>query len=399
MAGFSNPIPRTTQPRFAEGTSLASNRDDRNNSKLWKKNRTSVGQLKTDGNALAQLQRQVSNMRRVKSGGFIAPPQNVPILPFQIYNIDNLTDSKDTWRTFQIRDGIISARSKYWIYYRNYLNASPTIDFANSQILFEERFMGNFEIPLFVFQDNQGFQFENDYPFPPAQQSTYGESGSRIELALATDTLISGYDSSGTYVNYAQIVLPKWDVVSGSQLPQASFWVETVDDPVKGIIANLYGRMYGGSPGFYPSVQADPFPADNSVIPIGTVVPAFDTADGGFTYKPTGVTQFYQYQVGNCVNRFPAMNKITGASNAIGEFQCFRGNWIQNSLSGQVFYPGDSVYDDTATAYLSKTIESGATPHGAFTFRGIYVYIGTPNFGTTAPHSDSTNWLYRGAVI
>jgi len=397
MAGFSIPIPKSLQPRFAEGTSLASNRDDRNNSKLWKKNKTSVGQLKTDGNALALLQRQVASMRRVKSGGFIAPAQDVPVLPFQIYNIDNLTDSKDTWRTFQIRDGFVSGRSKYWKNQVNNAGSSPA--FSEFPVLtnFSYNFIGNFESAIPVFQDGEGFVNDNDYAFPSAQQAIGYVTAKIIELAVNADTLISGCDATGTYFNYAQIVLPKWAYNSSSQYPQAAFWIEIVDHPTNGFVANLYGRMYG-SPVKFPHVQTEPFPSDNAVIPLGCVIPQFASTDGGYTFQPTGVTQFYQYQVGNCVNRFPAMNKITGASNAIGELQCFRVNWIQNSLSGQVFYPGDSVYDDTSTAYLSKSITGGGG--GTFTFRGIYSYIGNaPAFKATAPHSDSTNWFYRGAVI
>ncbi len=68
MALFSQPIRRTTQPTFAEGSGLASVRDARNTSQLWKKNVAMKGQGLADNLALASMQQQMNKLKRRQLG-------------------------------------------------------------------------------------------------------------------------------------------------------------------------------------------------------------------------------------------------------------------------------------------------------------------------------------------
>lgn len=390
-------------PKFSEGTALAPARDSRNTPQLWKKTRDISSQVDAMSQGLHKLSRQVSKQRRMVKGGFIAPNPYIEVLPFQIYNIANITNSADSWRTFQIRDGFTGARSKYWLNGFDHLAAPDPSSYWNNEYLVpfkNDQSYGNAETFLGIIQDMMGIgDTSQNQPQANELESTW--TATQIKLDLTTDTLITGVDGSGVFVSYGQIVMADGIVgvaASDPSYPIASFWIEIVDDPVKGFYPNLWGRMCGKTtPGQTPNQQSTVFPSGNNIIPIG-MVQAGTNSDGAVnpTLTPSNETFYYQLLTANLTGRFPALAG-TVALPTIGQYQCFRGNWVQDSLSGQVFYPGDSVYDDDAVPYLTKTLDTGT---GTFKYRGVYTYIGaSPNFMTTSPHSDATNWLYRSALI
>lgn len=70
---FNSALPLKLQPHYAEGTALASVRDDRNNSKLWKKDKRIASQQGDIASSLQRVIREVSKMKRIKYGGSPIP--------------------------------------------------------------------------------------------------------------------------------------------------------------------------------------------------------------------------------------------------------------------------------------------------------------------------------------
>ena len=66
---YGSAIPLHLRPKFSEGSKLASPRDDRSNSQLWKKQRTDSNQTFAATNQLQKLSREVGKMRRRIVGG------------------------------------------------------------------------------------------------------------------------------------------------------------------------------------------------------------------------------------------------------------------------------------------------------------------------------------------
>lgn len=72
---FNAAVPPFHQPQYAEGSSLASKRDSRSNSQLWKKGQKSAIQVDQVTMQLSKVTREVSKMkRRIPGGSPITPP-------------------------------------------------------------------------------------------------------------------------------------------------------------------------------------------------------------------------------------------------------------------------------------------------------------------------------------
>lgn len=360
---FSSPIPRAVQPRFNEGSQLASVRDDRNNSKQWQKNKIVKNQQSSDGGVLANLQRHVAQLRKRQVGYM---PQVFQPFPFAIYNIENTEviggkrNPKLDPYTFQIRSGIIGARS--------YLTVGSFDVPSNGN-----RYSANFESLIYCFNTdglgNIGFSGlpggSSGSFYDPASPNTYGNSN--VTLSNLADTLITGLKDG---ILHSQVVLDQTPDYYGDCL--GSFWIELVDDADLGIFPNLMGRMWTfDSFSFRPQ---DPFPTGSNIIPIGVC--------NRHVYSPADVRGEYiqvsQYISGNLICRYPP------------NVQIFRGKWVTDLLSGKVFYPNDLVLDDSA-AYITKNITGGGG--GSFTYQRQYIFIGaSPAIKSIAPHSDSANW-------
>jgi len=404
MPIIASPLPRGYFPKHRESSAQRSLRDSDATGKMWLKSQQTNQQTQQMQNALSSTNRAVQKLQRRILG--MAPPlaNNVQIVqPFQIYNIANTSGGKDVL-TFQIRDGIVSARSKYWKNgYANKAGAQnpPLFNgsfeiiplWSNSEI--NEQSQAS-EIPLLVAQDGQSTYGYVDFPngAPDSTVNTFSSSpiansGTPVTLAETTDTLISGFDSSGNAVNYSQIIAADMTGKSGQTVVgfAASFFIEIVDDKTKGFYANLWGRMVTlGGVGNIPVLQNAPFPEGSQYIPIGVVGFGVSVNDDGTAQTITGYNgqyTFTQYLTGNLTARYPANTTQ------------YRGRWTADTLSSQVFYPGDLVIDDSV--FLSKALNTGI---GSFQYYGEYIYVGlTPDFATTNPGSDATNWKKVGMVI
>jgi hypothetical protein len=66
---FNQSIPLLQRPKYAEGSKLISDRDDRNNAFLWKKGDLNTGQISSLAQAVQKLSREVGKQRRRIVGG------------------------------------------------------------------------------------------------------------------------------------------------------------------------------------------------------------------------------------------------------------------------------------------------------------------------------------------
>lgn len=264
--------------------------------------------------------------------------------PFQIYNVAKIGGrAADDWRTFQIRGGYFGARSKYWVF--------PTF--------------GNYEVALFNYGTDAGWNGYNldDTIVPNTINGVHGQ----LTLPNVGDTNITETHNEGIFP-IDQIILDS--TFDGDNQIRASFWLEIRDN--SGITNNfglyLWARMYSPVPGT-TGRTANPFPAsDPSIIPIGTVRIYRDK---------TIYTE--QYLTGNQLNRY------TGADT-------FRGFWTADALAGQVFYTGDTVVDDTATASMALN-----SPSGNFSYYKVFRYGGGINAVANSPLTTPANWVCVGA--
>ncbi len=343
---FSSPIPRAVQPKFHEGTSLASVRDSRNNSQIWKKGRATTNNSNASALAIQKINRQISRLERRMPGGI----PTTEFFPFQIYNVQNATNILNSWRTFQISGGFVGTRSKYL-----YANLADTY-FGNSD--------GNYEIPLFCF----GTDGDDNASYGGTIQHN-PNTGGDIPLDPTLPTLIfdGSTPSAGWVIGQILLDTTYYNTVSGFM---AAFWIQIVDDPAIGVYSKLYGQMIDAS-----SLPVSPFPSGQDIIPIGTV--NFITSSGSIT--PPYVQQvglIDQYQFGHLVNRYPCFpTSATLTTVDTPQFAAMRGKWTADALSGQVFYPGDVVIDDSVAD----------DPVGVYDVYGVYMRYREPNVATVSP--------------
>lgn len=341
---FSQPIQRKVPPVYAEGSSLASVRDTRNVATSWKKNKTVSSQTSSDNNVLASMQQQLNKLKR-RQLGYMASQS--AFFPFKIYNINNVSNPSLSSFTIQIRSGQIAMRSAYKVDY-------PLV--AN-----------NSEQPMDCLLDNTP-QFDSQ---PTAL------TGGNITLDNLVDTLI--YDSGPLNLqvgNTKQIVFDGTSDIAGSAL--SSYWIEVIDTAAagatQGLSFKLWGRMFqihGDAP---PARQETPFPtASASIIPLGIVTCQLGT-----------IISIEQFVSSNLINRYPQSPLNSKCSTA----GFLRGAWTADSLSGQVFWPGDLVVNDSA---ILQTI-------AGINFYGVYSYKIAPAIVAVAPVAGAT-WALSSVII
>lgn len=331
-------------------------------------------------------------------------PMTPPVLPFEIYNIANVLNPADSWRTFQIRDGFLGARSKYWLNgFDSLNNPDPSPYWFNNYLtnFKSNQNYGNFETFLAVVQDASGIGSDTQN-IPQSQNKTFVTS-QQIKLDLTTDVLISGVDGAGNYVSYGQIVMADGIVNVASadpSFPIASFWIEIIDDPTLGFYANLWGRMCGKQvPGQSPPQQSITFPSGKNIIPIG-MVEAGTNSDQAIspTLTPSNESFYYQALIGNLIGRFPALLGTGGIGNA----SFYRGKYVADGLVDQVFYPGDIVVDDTVSDEVSNTLNISGGATGFVYSYPVYVCNGDadqPFFASTNPTADGAKWTQVSSLI
>ncbi len=275
----------------------------------------------------------------------LTPPSQLlhsVFFPFKIYNINNYVDPTLSALTVQIRSGIIAARTAFNINY-------PTVE-------------NNYEQPIFCGLDGDDSQYLDRQPTALI--------GGNITLDNAADTLI--FDSGSpisTTPNDKQIVIDGTDDALGFE--NSSYWVEILDDPTDGLSYKLWGRMWCQSAGsFPPTRQITPFPNPSpNIIQLGIII-----ARGGT------ITVIQQYLFDNLINRYSP-----GPSGSVPSVGIMRGRWMDNSLSGRVFWPGDRMIGSTILLTLDGT-----------DLYGTWTYTGIPANVSTEPLATDANWLLEG---
>lgn len=323
-AHFTRPV----QPSFFAGSGLRSPLDADDLTNQHKKNRVIKDSNFSNANQANKMEREIAKIRRRM---LQQPPQPTQtILPFQVYQTDNNLNPVDNWRTFQMRDGLISGRSRY-----------STSNFALDPS--SNTLMGNYENELVVVQDNQTAY--------SSVATLYIPFGGQVELSKTQDTLIVGIDGTGAAVGYNQFLCqPDPDPDTG--LLGFSIFAEIIDSstPVPALgfssmYANLKGRMYQGS-----GVTAfEPFPRGNNIVPI-----AFFSS-----YNLLPFDEF-PIQLGNLVNRIHNY----AVSGGYGSNMNFLGDWTAQSLSGQLFYPGDTLTSSLHLYYRNTLGFTSVAPTG-----------------------------------
>jgi hypothetical protein len=275
-----------------------------------------------------------------------------------------ILSQQDNWRCFQIRSGTVGTRPKWaFDYYR----------FLTNVIIINPMSVpgGSPELVIGINCDgNLGNQTA------PAAAGAVGivtipsvESG--------TPVIIYGYLPDGpggkasTFVTYGQIILDnsQFDPDSNRYLTACMFWLEIIDDPVTldGFYVNLMAQTCGYGLGWGYNV---PFPTGSNIIPLGVV--RTDSLDLNITID--------QIQSGNAVNRWAGM--------AGGSVQTLRGRWTADSLSGQFFYPGDVIIDDSNTYTLEDSFS-----HPIATYQFNWVYVGNAGTVTNTPFIGYSDWM------
>ena len=276
--------------------------------------------------------------------------------------------SADAWRTVQMRDGLIGLRPRFTAPGENTTQGiSPATarwpGFFNSS----ETIFGNFQQYLRVSSDGLT-------PFAPASPST----GTAIMLgAVNTPVLISGFIGTD-YVSYSQIILP----ASLADESQFSFWLQVVDSlilPSEGLpfqYVQLWGQT-NGAEAVVPFPRSDAENSNPDSIPVASI--GIFGPNGGGVAVPGTIGQFLS---GNLINLFDSyFSKTTTPSGlAAGAKMNFRGNWTNDELAGQYFYPGDIVQD-----VVNKAGSNVGTT--------IYVCMNYVPGAVTAPNLDGVNWL------
>ncbi len=356
---ITTPIIRPVKPTFNAGSGLRSPLDKDDLTNAHKK--AVVPNASTFNLAIQvqQLSGAVNKLRRrVLTPPTTPPVQPAPLYPFSIYQINNVTDPALSPLTFQVRTGVIGLRSIYITQ-----NDVPSN--------FNTKTWGNFEIPYEVYFDSinkDGFDASPNFSNVPPIANT----GGNTQLLNGTDVQIGG----GT-----QIVLD--DEIDSPLLfgdCRASLWLKIVDGPAGGgtqLQARFWGRMYTNNASSTLGRELQPFPdPDPTIIPIGLI--------GNMGVNRAAPFTVLQLQSGNLINRFnPGV--ISGLT-ASPTYQ--RGYWSTDSLSGQVFWNGDSVVDDS---HIIVTI-SGSD------FYGTYSYIGGSGIETNSP-AINANFVMTGMVI
>jgi hypothetical protein len=273
--------------------------------------------------------------------------------------------SADSWRVIQIGAGNIGVRPQFEIHVDppNYPFVSP------STISTIEGPAGN---ELVAGLDIDGTSTSQlGYAAPSA-------NGFVVTLppwfADSPKQLVYGAMDDGTEVKYGQILLD--DSKFADEQSVATFWIEIIDDVSRGYFVNVYGQMVSPLESIWPNDRPD-------IIPIGYITPS----------QNPQATQIYtsiqQYITTDLTNRWPNSKN--------GYAPTFRGWWSADSLSGQFFWPGDIVTDDSVT---TNTVDyNGIGGPATAQIYKQWQYTGTPGTQTDPPHVNYSSWKGLGSVF
>lgn len=312
------------------------------------------------------------------------------------------------YNTFQIRGGMIGARSKFWLNGVDSVgNSNPAENYlfgsAPNLAQYPYETFSNGEFPFPILLDGQILNAPNLQP---------SKNVCSLKIKNTGDFLLSGLNSTGNYFRFDQVTLCDFPAAAGISPSTAaiSFWLELIDDLTDGFHINVWCRMCGGSVASYPAMNNVPFPSGVNIIPLGIAAAGLNYDSGTGVFSSAGYSDFQQYISGDMTGRFQELgiNDATNAvPNAIGKFTCYRGYYVADSLHGQVFYPGDIVIDDTAKTPNTLELSGGIT--GNVYSYPVYIcngginagsQTGLPFFATTNPSADNPlRWTQTWSVL
>lgn len=335
---FNQPLPRAKQPIRAEGSALASVRDDRNNSLQWKKDRTLQSQSNSDGAALVSIQQQLNKLKR-RQTGYSQQVQNG--YPFRVYPstqntinqglifdasgnsspiaIDSTIPTNlpitvnpitDAWRFFNVRSGYVNFRPYYSI---------VTSGGSVSGLL--GNLVDNYSVTLNVADGTDNID-PNIFPF------LQFDSSSVVAQQLAPFQDVSPLIINGDYDSNSQIFF--------------FIWIEITPDidSSSGFSAAIKAHRWSNAGGAFTTQmmpEYSPF-----VIPIANISAMPPPA-------PAHTMFVNQIQFGHIALRYgQGMYDFThpdtpSHSEDICSPANYRGDWDNDPITDQVFYPGDFV--------------------------------------------------------
>lgn len=232
--------------------------------------------------------------------------------PFKIYPVGVPAGAPDgtlAWQCWQVRSGLAAGRSQNFI---------DTGNFGDYYRYGEERRQ--------VLTGTDGLDFLATTTKPNPLETN--------QIVLLTESGDVGADAGNTATFIINNELDTFQAIC------ASFWIEINDDPLTGLSFQIKSRRW--TMDVAPPFAHFKYPIAPNVIPIGYVLPK----DG--PSAPTNPYDLVTYQelFDHAVNRY-----ATGAGGASPSF--WRGYWIDDNLSGKVFWPGDEFeYDDADNVYL-----------------------------------------------
>jgi len=344
------PIIRPVKPTFNAGSGLRSplDKDDLTNA-----HKKAITPNSSTFNLAIQVQQHTVAINKLRRRVLTPPQRPVEqqiLTAFSIYAVGS---------GLQIRDGIIGFRSIYDIY-----------TLPDGSTFFPG--CGVYEYPLYC-PNTDGTAYTA--PQGDTQDQYYGTNFSGQPTANSTQKTL---DATGlvTQIDAGDIIIvPTVNSFNPNQY-LAVFWIEITDDPTDGLTVILNGQLvskaiFANTPP--PIFRGTIFPVGENIFPIGWVE------------YPSGDIQ--QYQVGNLVNRY--LPYTLGNSSPLN----YRGRWDADSLSGQAFYNGDLVQDDSQVV---SSLWVSATSGGATTTElqqyGVFVYIGGADIETVNPAGNLANW-------
>jgi hypothetical protein len=183
---------------------------------------------------------------------------------------------------------------------------------------------------------------------------------------------------NGEFISYSQIVLSATPNISNF-----SFWLEVIDSPILPISGSAfpYIQLWGQANPNTGSVV--PFPPSDGGANNPDTIPLAGVGTSAIGFPPA----IGQFLCGNLVNLFDSQfNKTPSGSGAAsglasGTKMNYRGDWTDDSISGQIIYPGDAVRDvppGGSVASLTVTL-----------YESLFFINGV----VTRPSADPTVWL------
>jgi hypothetical protein len=256
----------------------------------------------------------------------VAPPSARLFHPFKIYNAAHISDPTKSWRTFQVRGGYIGHRPKkcepigtFLDFYGTYIlggthNYEQIIELSGNSADFGGGWDG-------IVSAGQGVY---DW-FTP---SKVAPSPTVVNLADTGDFTAEGpaqFVLMDTPDDVGQIAAAFWNEIEEFEV-SASVWDLRVKIKARMITSNN-GDSTGRTQNLFPD-------ACENIIPIGIVATGIGSATGEEPPYPAETTG--QFNIDQILN-----NHVYGRP-----YSHYRGNWDDDTLSGQTFYPGDIVVQD-----------------------------------------------------